>query len=393
MTLDGAINLNETNEYTIYTMNSVATGQYGVVVPKNVNVALNMLVDLHMKSSFDGVGSGTKTREQLVAEINDEYGKLKGKYAEGMLVMPMINEVEFQTIVSNGDKQKMFDEVKKIGAITSELYKKLTDSGIDKQKIDQKIIIVQKTSEDEKFVSWLKEQMPNFVDGVLYSELSSPQATNPFVSNDSIFGPTPVEPKVEETVSATEPVVPVAEPTVTETVNVGNIFDNVAPAVSAVEPVVSTAPVESVVTPAAPVAPVVEPVVATPVVPAVNEPVNNSVPQVDLFGNATSQSITNNEVVSAPVAPVVNDTVVQQPTPVEGPKPVESSMLEGTIAFTPIPNHPNNPVENLENGENTTPEGKGSKGFVNLAILLVVLVGVTLVSIELGKYLYNVYGA
>ena len=35
---------------------------------------------------------------------------------------------------------------------------------------------------------------------------------------------------------------------------------------------------------------------------------------------------------------------------------------------------------------------KKSNGFVNLAILLVILVGVTLVSIELGKFLYNTYG-
>ena len=59
MTLEGAININETDSYIIYTMNSVTTGQYGVVVPKNVTGTLNMLVDLHMKSSFDGVINGS----------------------------------------------------------------------------------------------------------------------------------------------------------------------------------------------------------------------------------------------------------------------------------------------------------------------------------------------
>ena len=42
MTLEGAIKLSETNQYIIYTMNSVTTGQYGVVVPKNINGTLNI---------------------------------------------------------------------------------------------------------------------------------------------------------------------------------------------------------------------------------------------------------------------------------------------------------------------------------------------------------------
>ena len=129
MTLEGAINLNETTDYIIYTMNSVTTGQYGVVVPKNINGTLNMLVDLHMKGLFDGVSNGTKTKDELVNLITEEYNKLKTKYAEGMLVMPMIDEANFNNTIATGDKQKMFDEVKKIGAITSELYKKLTEAG------------------------------------------------------------------------------------------------------------------------------------------------------------------------------------------------------------------------------------------------------------------------
>ena len=52
MTLEGAINLSEANDYIVYTMNSVTTGQYGVVIPKNIIGTLNMLVDLHMKSSL-----------------------------------------------------------------------------------------------------------------------------------------------------------------------------------------------------------------------------------------------------------------------------------------------------------------------------------------------------
>jgi hypothetical protein len=379
MTLEGAINLNETNDYIIYTMNSVTSGQYGVVIPKNTNLTMNMLVDLHMKGSFDGVGIGVKTREQLVDEISDEYNKLKTRYSNGMLVMPMIDEVNFQGTVTNGDKQKMFDEVKKIGAITSELYKKLTESGVDKQKIDQKIIIVEKKQEDEKFVAWLKEQMPNFVDGVLYNELIATQPLeNPFVSNN-IFGP------VQEIASKT------VEPAVSEQTSVGGIFDNVT-TVSSINPVVEP------VSPSIPVAPVVSAPVES--VPLTTEtpinPVSNS--NVDLFG--TSTNVQNVGTASAPVVNSVSQNTVTevsaasvqpaapvQSSVIEGPKPVESANLEGTTSFAPI-------TDNITaNNEESNPSGKGSKGFVNLIILLVVLVGVTLVSIELGKYLYSVYGA
>lgn len=415
MTLEGAINLNETNDYVVYTMNSITTGQYGVVVPKNVNGTLNMLVDLHMKGSFDGVSTGVMTKEQLVSLIDDEYNKLKVKYADGMLVMPMIDEVVFQNTVLTGDKQKMFDEVKKIGAITSELYKKLTDSGVDKQKIDQKIIIVEKNAEDEKFVLWLKEQMPNFVDGILYSELGTVQANVDTVASAGLFG-APVSMEEQKNESAVTPVVPTpasVEPVVTQQevvqpgvfdastqINVGGIFDNVAPTVSEVALETPVAPVESVVqvvpevvaeAPVEPVVPVAPEIAVQPVVTPAEQSQNNG---VNLFETTQmSQPVQNVETVNNVVtstAPVASESAPV----VEGPKPVESAMLEGTIAFTPIPNHPNNVTEPVANVESPVEDTKkGSKGFVNLAILLVVLVGVTLISIELGKYLYDVYGA
>ena len=34
----------------------------------------------------------------------------------------------------------------------------------------------------------------------------------------------------------------------------------------------------------------------------------------------------------------------------------------------------------------------GNKGYVNIIILMAVLVGVTFVSIQIGKFLYNIYG-
>ena len=404
MTLEGAIKLSETNEYVIYTMNSVTTGQYGVVLPSGSNGTLNMLVDLHMKGSFDAVGAGSKTKDMLISEITEEYNKLKTKYLSGILVMPMIDEAVFQNTVNNADKQKMFDEVKKIGAITSELYKKLTEQGVDKQRIDQKIIIVEKPSEDEKFVNWLKEQsqMTNFVDGVLYSSFSVTSNNNSlfgdnnnslFGDNNSIFGP-----NVSEPVNNVEPA-PVAGAPVTPVENNNSIFgtttNGVTNNVETVTPTASTIPAadnsnsifgesvsnsnNSIFAPAEPVSPTVT---VEPVSPVTAQPVSAPVQ------NSTVQ---NTSVAQEPVINMV-------PPVVEGPKPVESAMLEGTIAFTPIPNHPNNQyatpeVQNTNNEEDEVEGTPKSKGFVNLAIILVVLAGVTIASIELGKYLYSVFGA
>lgn len=368
MTLEGAINFNETTDYIIYTMNSVTTGQYGVVVPKNIIGTLNMLVDLHMKGSFDAVSSGTKTKEQLIEEISGEYNKLKSKYVDGMLVMPMIDEASFQSAVTNNDKQKMFDEVKKIGAITSELYKKITDFGIEKQKIDQKIIIVEKDQNDENFVSWLKTQMPNFVDGIRYSELGSISGTIVGETDNNLFGPAV---GVQETSNLSNPT-PVSS---------GSIFDNPVP----------TAPVE----PVAPTMPV-EPIPSVMDVPT--NPVPNS--NVDIFGipmdvqgvNNTGSVVSNNTPVEP--SPVVSQVDSGIASSVEAPKPVESSPLEGTTTFSPISDTTSDSNASVtESGNESTVTEHGSKGFANLLILCVILVGVTIISIELGKFLYSVYGA
>ena len=326
MTLNGAINFNETNDYTIFTMNSTNAGMYCAVLPKNNSGNYNMLVDLHMKSLFDEVNSGSKSKDDLVNVISEEYGRIKNKYNDAILVIPMFDEANYVNIINTNDKQKMFDEVKKIGAITSEIYKNLIESGIEKQKIDQKIIILEKDENDKKFVLWLEEQMPNFVDGVAMNELE--------VAN------------VNSNVS--EPVV----------VEVPNIFG---------EPVVE--------------APAVEPV-------AVSESVTE-VPNI--FGEQPVMETP----VQQPVMPQpVVETPVQQPVvgapAVAEPQPVQSVELNDNLQQAPVANVA--PVEEQVVGEEEEQSPKKKNGFVNLAVLLGMLVVVTIVSIELGKFLYNTYG-
>ena len=309
MTLEGANNFSENNNSTIYTMNSVQTGQYCVVVPKNIGDKVRMLVDLNMKKSFDSLINNSITKDSLVADINEEYSNIEKDYSGSVLVIPMIDVGEFGNSVNSNDKQTIFNETKKIGSITSEIYQKLCNSGVDKAKIDQKIIIVEKTDVDKKFVSWLEEQMPNFVDGVDYNELvnkSIDNNVNPFIGG-------------------------VSEPTVSN-----DVFG----------------------------------------------------PQVDVSNEvkAEDNNVSTNEVKFEDNNVSTNDNIGGDDLFVKS-----DTLSQSEVAVTPEVDPKSETTESVE------PEIKGiekrSKGFANLLILMVIIIGVTVASIELGKLLYNTFGS
>lgn len=383
MKLEGANAFSENNLFTIYTVNSMTSGEYAVVMPKEVMGTVNMLIDFHQKSFFDNLISGSKTKDDLMKVLEGEYNFIKNTYTNFMLVLPMFDENSYTSIVNSKDKQKMFDEVKKIGAITSEVYKKVTESGFNAQNIDQKIIVLEKTNEDTSFVEWLKEQMPNFVEGLKYQE-EKKEVVNPFMGVNP-FGPAPVE-----------------NPTSTTVQPSGNsIFDTPVtpqPAVQSepvVTPTVEAKPNNDIFGTSAPQTP-------TPVQQSSNEtPIENT---NSIFGNPTPTQTTvePTQQVQSTMPNIGFSTPTENvSTPVATPQPINTVDLEGTTAFRPIPGdttqfqNPNpttaTPVEE-KSIEEVQEEHKASKGIANLLILLVILVGVTLASIELGKFLYNVYG-
>lgn len=359
MTLEGANNFFENNDFVMYTMNSPQTGQYCAVIPKNFGTAVSMLVDINKKALFDSLISNAITKEQLVEKLEEEYKIIGNTYSGSVLVFPMLDINMLASAVNSGDKQKMFDETKKIGGITSELYKKLTESGVDKSKVSQKIVIVENNDIDVKFVDWLKGQMPNFVDGVSLEELkakaSAPaQASNPFASVNPFTGEAEnVSPQPTNDIFGPSPVNNVESPVVESKPNdTFDIFGSQEPAVQ---------PQPEVVVSEAPVAPVVEPVAS------VMENANSFDPQPvqsvslnnDPFGNQT---------------PVATTAPTSQPTEVPAQPQPTAPVVEDTQVE----------VNELD---------KKSGGFANLLILVVILIGVTIVSIELGKYLYNTFGA
>ncbi len=375
MKLEGANAFSENNLFTIYTVNSMTSGEYAVVMPKEVMGTVNMLIDFHQKSFFDNLISGSKTKDDLMKVLEGEYNFIKNTYANFMLVLPMFDENSYISIVNSKDKQKMFDEVKKIGAITSEVYKKVTESGFNAQNIDQKIIVLEKTNEDTSFVEWLKEQMPNFVEGLKYQE-EKKEVVNPFMGVNP-FGPAPVENPTSTTVQSSgnsifdTPLTPTPVPPVETSTPNNDIFGTATQASSSVQQPVNETSAESAnsifETPTS-----IQPTVET------SQQVQNTMPNIG-FSTPT-------ENVSTPVAT---------------PQPINTVDLEGTTAFRPIPgdttqiqnSNPTTATPIEEKSIEEVQEGhKASKGIANLLILLVILVGVTLASIELGKFLYNVYG-
>lgn len=376
MKLEGANAFSENNLFTIYTVNSMTSGEYAVVMPKEVMGTVNMLIDFHQKSFFDNLISGSKTKDDLMKVLEGEYNFIKNTYANFMLVLPMFDENSYISIVNSKDKQKLFDEVKKIGAITSEVYKKVTESGFNAQNIDQKIIVLEKTNEDTSFVEWLKEQMPNFVEGLKYQE-EKKEVVNPFMGVNP-FGPAPVENPTSSTVQPS-----------------GNsIFDTPVTPQPAVQP-------EPVVTPNNDIFGT-----ATQASSSVQQPVNETSAESanSIFGTPTSiqPTVETSQQVQNTMPNIGFSTPTENvSTPVATPQPINTVDLEGTTAFRPIPGdttqiqNPNpttaTPIE-AKSIEEVQEEHKASKGIANLLILLVILVGVTLASIELGKFLYNVYG-
>lgn len=368
MTLEGANNFFENENIVVYTMNGAQTGQYCAVIPKNLGNAVSMMVDINMKALFDSLINNSITKEQLIEKIVDEYKVINNSYSGSILVLPMLDMNVLGSAVNSGDKQKMFDETKKIGGITSELYKKLTESGIDKSRVSQKIIIVENSDIDVKFVEWLKAQMPNFVDGVSLEELKgkvSTSANNPFEN---------VNPFTGEANSTTEQA--------SNDIFGNNVSNNIEAPVDNVKSndtfdiFGSQAPMQSEV-----VAPAMEPTPITPVSEPV-PPVNNN---VNPFEPQPVQSVSlNNEPVSSP-APAT----VEVPN-ASGVSPVDSSVQSQPVLDSPVVNENVNNVN--ENTNNVNELDKKSGGFANLLILAVILVVVTVISIELGKYLYNVFG-
>lgn len=90
-----------------------------------------------------------------------------------------------------------------------------------------------------------------------------------------------------------------------------------------------------------------------------------------IFGDSTVQSPSQSQ---------IGQNVQVSSTSVQGPAPVQGVTLESYEQEEVV----------------ARPKGRklelGRKGYVNIVILMAILVGVTLISIQLGKFLYSIYG-
>ena len=221
---------------------------------------------------------------------------------------------------------------------------------LDKSRINQKIIIVEKTDVDNKFVSWLEEQMPNFVEGISYNELKNKQSNQPSSSNP---------------------------------------FENINPFTGEASKVQTAPPTNDIFASA--------PSPQSQIPEEQNIPKEQNIPEQanDIFSQPKPD--TNQP---APATP----TNTNEQNDIFEPKPIQNSHLETTQVLQTAPEQQNQTTSPTTPTTNTTPNveseesqvnelDKKSGGFANLLILLVILVVVTVVSIELGKFLYNTFGA
>ena len=331
MNLAGAIKFEENVSTILYTMNSPQTGQYAVVVPKDSSLDYVMVVDTNMKTEFDLLMKNSISKEALITKINEKYNYVVNKYKGAIFVMPMLDVNDLVNAINSGDNSKMMAETQKIGAITSEIYAKLTENGIAKDKINQKINILECNDNDVKFVSWLKGQMPNFVDAISFNNVSN----NPFMSDVKAE-------RSNDIFASSSALVDVQTQNVEKPFASANVSNDIFENKGALE----------------------------------NVNLGNSANSVsnnDIFGGSNSNNIP---------AGMQNVTSSNEAT-------LGSGVNENPFG-TPV-----NSVSNDVNADNTTFDSlsKKSGGFANLLILLVVLVAVTVISIELGKFLYTTYGA
>ena len=383
--LEGVKKEKEESKYTIYTINS--TNDY-VIVPNNETGTLEFIVDLS-KGSIN----------QNLNEISGKYTQISTEHPNSILIIPILNE----NTVNLMDKQNLFNRKEKIMNVVNKLYLELTTKNVN-VKVNNKIKIIEEKPEDETFVNWFKEQLreggfnPNTVEGI---KLAPKEESNVLAGNN-IFGIANEEAKVEAPAPAPQ---------------TNDIFAQPATTTPAQEqPTASVSPVPETPTPqandvfGAPTEKKEEP--APIPAPVATEQVQEAPQATNLF--ATPQASTAEpapipapvatepvqapqatNLFTAPQAPTAEPApapTVQEPV---APTPVQDKVLDdGTTTFSPIPNTPEQTAApQQENANVKTLTRKKSGGFVNLAILLVVLVIVTIISIELGKFLYSVYGA
>ena len=225
-------------------------------------------------------------------------------------------------------------------------------------------MIVEKNEIDTKFVDWLKGQMPNFVEGfkIQTTEPVKEENNNPFEGFNPFGTPEKVATEIPKVEGNIEP-----QPVAQETNQINN------------EAKVSETPVEVTTS---------EPIQPNNDIFASQEPIQPTEPIVPLEEK-------KEEVVVPTPESVVTETPKVEDT--AEPQPINSVSLENTQVIPQPENITPSETPELANNEPVAPAtntiDKKSGGFANILILLVILVVVTIGSIELGKFLFNTFGA
>lgn len=306
--LDGnndIVTLKSNFEFSIYSLNGSDICLF--VVPEKINGNQVLYLDLDNKNSYDELINGTKTKEQVVDKIEEDYNILKGTYSNAVYVVPSFDLSSLDSILSSEvvDKQAVFNSVSSIMSVTRKIESVLHSKNVS---INHTINVIEKSEGSKKFALWLSNQ--NIGRGINYENLKS---------------------KVQNVTNSSEEVKVVENP-----------FASVRTVSEDRENTIAN-----------------------------NESIPNIEPTIEQTASVVvSENISNQN---------VGNTIEK----VQEPNPVNNVNL----------NSPEMAIPERQQGMVKARRMKiGNKGYVNIIILMAVLVGVTFVSIQIGKFLYNIYG-
>ena len=296
--------LKSSPDFGIYSLNGNDICLF--VVPEKINGNQVLYLDLDNKGDYDEIINGTKSKEQVVDKIEEDYKLLRGTYSNAVYVIPNFDLSNLNSVLSSEivDKQAVFNSVSSIMGITRKVESVLYSRSIS---IEHTINVVVKSDTDKKFAEWLSSQ--NIGRGIEYESLRNK----------------------EQNV-----ITPVEDVKVT-----GNPFASVQPVT---------------------------------VVSETSNVSNEPVPNVDTTVKEAEPAV-NSEIVP-------NQSVNNVEEKVQGPSPVNNVNLSS----------PEMAVSEQQGMVKARRMKIGNRGYVNIIILMAVLVGVTLISIQIGKFLYDIYG-
>ena len=151
------------NGYTIYQFSNTDAYTYYLAVPDEYVGTYQVFVGFPQRDLRNA------RKEEIVSEINGIKEMISAINRDGIYVLPDIPLDELE----NANDEDFSLLANKVQSIIQDCYLKLKSFNNAKETVDQLIRFVKQTESDEKFVTWLEINFPNFIKGISYEEIKN----------------------------------------------------------------------------------------------------------------------------------------------------------------------------------------------------------------------------